>query len=51
MMTPLTDFLIRLPAILLLIYVPIVCYADLKWREFRHAWWLPLWIVNVPLIY
>ena len=50
-MTPLNDFLVRLPSVLLLAYVPFVCYADLKWREFRHRWWLPLWVVNLPLIF
>jgi hypothetical protein len=49
-MTPLDTILLQIPVISLLIYVPVVCYADLKWREIPHLWWLPLWAVNVPVM-
>jgi hypothetical protein len=45
-----TDILIWIPFISLLIYLPSACYADLKWREIPHLWWLPLWIVNTPVM-
>ena len=50
-MTPLDTILLQTPVISLLVYVPFVCYADLKWRQFLHSWWLPLWIVNLPVMY
>jgi len=49
-MTPLDNILLQIPIISLLLYVPVVCYADLKWREIPHLWWLPLWAVNVPVM-
>jgi hypothetical protein len=50
-MSPIEEVLLRLPVISLLLYVPFVCYADLKWRQFLHSWWIPLWAVNVPIIF
>jgi hypothetical protein len=49
-MSPLESILLQIPTISLLLYVPVVCYSDLKWREIPHLWWLPLWAVNVPVM-
>ena len=49
-MTPLDEFLLRIPILSLLAYVPFICYADVKWREIPHRWWFPLWGVNAPIL-
>jgi hypothetical protein len=42
--------LMWVPFVSLLLYVPFVCAADLKWREIPGLWWVPLWVVNVPVM-
>jgi hypothetical protein len=44
----LTAQMLWIPMISLLLYVPIVCYLDLKYREIEHDYWLPLIVMNVP---
>jgi len=47
-MLNLIEFLSWIPVITLLIYVPIVCYLDWKYREVEPIYWLGLVLVNVP---
>ena len=49
-MTPLTEFLVRLPVYSLLVYVPFVCWLDVRKREIEHEYWLPLWVINLPVM-
>jgi hypothetical protein len=44
----LIDFLIWMPVLTLLAYVPIVCWLDWKYREVDHIWWIGLVVVNIP---
>lgn len=34
----------------LLLYIPLVCLLDLKYREIEHWYWLPLVLVNIPVV-
>ena len=43
------ELLVWLPAIVLLYYIPWACYYDLKYRELPKGFWVPLWIVCVPV--
>jgi hypothetical protein len=47
----LTELLIRIPALSLLAYIPLVCYLDLKRRMVPLFLWLPLWVVNMPVAF
>ena len=38
-----------IPAILILLYIPAVCYLDIKDREIPHKTWLLLAMVNIPV--
>jgi len=44
------NILILFPVISFLIYVPILCYLDIKEREVEHWVWLPLVIPNAILL-
>lgn len=44
----LTSYMLWIPLVSLLIYIPIVCYLDLKYREIEHDYWGPLIVMNVP---
>lgn len=39
------------PAIMIMMYIPFVCYSDLKSRTVPLKWWLPLIIVGTPFLY
>ena len=43
-------FIVDLPVLSLLAYVPKVCWLDVKNREVEHTWWIPLWVVNLPVL-
>ena len=45
-MNPIVELFIRIPPILLLAYIPFVCYLDLKYREVEHGYWIPLYLVG-----
>jgi hypothetical protein len=32
-----------------IIYAPLVCYLDLKYRDIPHRTWLPLVVINLPI--
>jgi hypothetical protein len=49
-MSNLIDFLRWIPVLTLLIYVPIVCYLDIKYREVEPIYWLGLLAVNFPIV-
>ena len=49
-MTPLEEVLLRVPVVVLLVYVPFLCYADLKWREIPPEWWAPAFLINIPIV-
>jgi hypothetical protein len=49
-MLNLIEFLSWVPVITLLIYVPIVCYLDWKYREVEPIYWLGLVVVNIPVM-
>ena len=49
-MTPIEEIMLRIPVVTLLLYVPFICYADLKWREIPFKWWLPLLAVDLPIL-
>lgn len=44
------DVLVWVPMLSLVAYIPLVCYLDLKKREVEHIYWLPLWVVNLPIV-
>jgi hypothetical protein len=43
------NFLLYLPILSLIAYVPLVCYLDIRHREIDVGWWFPLWFLNAPL--
>jgi hypothetical protein len=45
----LLDFALAIPAITLLMYVPLVCVMDWKHRRVDHDWWTGLVLINGPL--
>lgn len=50
LLNSLTSYMLWVPMISLLLYVPVVCYLDLKYREVEHDYWWPLMVMNVPTI-
>jgi hypothetical protein len=50
-MTPLDEIMVRVPITTLLLYVPVICWLDLRDREIPHELWIPLWVVNIPALY
>ena len=46
----LLDFMLAVPAITLLLYIPLVCWLDWKYREVEHSWWIGLLLINGPLM-
>jgi hypothetical protein len=46
----LTGYIFWFPLVSLLLYVPVVCYLDLKVREVEHYYWYPLVLMNVPTV-
>jgi hypothetical protein len=49
-MSNLIDAMSWIPVITLLIYVPIVCWLDLRYREVEPLYWLGLVAVNIPVM-
>lgn len=49
-MSNLIEFLPWISVFTLLIYVPLVCYLDIKYREVEPLYWLGLVLVNVPIL-
>jgi hypothetical protein len=49
-MSNLIDILQWIPVLTLLIYVPIVCYLDIKYREVEPIYWVGLVAVNFPVM-
>jgi hypothetical protein len=43
--------LLWIPVITLLLYVPLVCYLDIKYREVDHYWWLGFVLINIPVYF
>lgn len=43
------DLALFIPAITLLLYIPLVCYLDWTERKVDHEWWIPLVCINAPL--
>lgn len=39
-----------IPLLTLLAYLPFICYLDWKLQWIEHEYWLPLVLVNVPII-
>jgi hypothetical protein len=50
LLNSLTGYMLWVPMVSLLLYVPIVCYLDLKYREIEHEYWWPLIALNVSTI-
>ena len=50
-MLPLVEFLIWMPVITLLVYIPLVCWLDWKYREIEPYWWIGLAVVNAPALF
>jgi multisubunit Na+/H+ antiporter MnhC subunit len=48
-MTLLGEVLLRLPAVVILCYLPFLCYLDIKDREIPHLVWAPLWATCLPI--
>ena len=44
------DILLLIPLVSILLYIPILCYLDIRYREIEHWYWLPLVLVNVPVV-
>ena len=40
-----------IPALLILLYIPFVCISDWKTRTFNFLYFIPLIIINIPLLY
>lgn len=49
-MLPQAEFLIWIPVITLLAYIPMMCWLDLKYREIEYGWWTLLVLVNLPVL-
>lgn len=41
--------LLWVPIVTLLVYTPLLCYLDIKYREVEHYWWLGFLLVNIPV--
>jgi len=49
-MLPQAEFLIWIPVITLLAYIPMMCWLDLKYREIDYEWWAALVLINLPVL-
>lgn len=47
-MHPLTQYI---PALLILLYIPFICISDWRSREFNVMYYLPIVVINTPLLY
>jgi hypothetical protein len=43
------DALIQIPIWIILIYIPFLCWLDIKYREVPYLTWVPLIAVNLPI--
>lgn len=46
----LIDTLLLVPLVSVLLYIIPLCYLDIRYREVEHWYWLPLVLVNVPVM-
>lgn len=46
----LINILLLIPLVSILLYIIPLCYLDIRYREVEHWYWLPLVLVNVPVM-